>query len=225
MKQKRGFYCEWAYALGLFILAFGTALMERADFGLSMVVAPAYIIHLKLSEFIPWFSFGIAECVFQALLICIVAIVMRKVKRSYFLSFVTVFIYALLLDALISAVSLFPFDGMAWRIIFFSVGLVSCTFGIALLFHTYLPLESYELIVKEFSEKFNIKISVVKTIYDFSSCSLAIALSLIFFGGFVGIHFGTIITTILNGFLIGLFNRLLDSTFIFKDALKLRGRV
>lgn len=41
MKIKRVFYTELAYAIGIIVLALGTALMERADFGMSMVVAPA----------------------------------------------------------------------------------------------------------------------------------------------------------------------------------------
>ena len=70
MKQKV-FYTELAYVLGLVIMAFAAAFTEKADFGMSMVVAPAYILHLKLSEFWPWFSFGVAEYVFQGVLVII----------------------------------------------------------------------------------------------------------------------------------------------------------
>lgn len=46
------FYTEAAYFIGLVTLALGTALMERADFGMSMVVAPAYLVYLKVSEYL-----------------------------------------------------------------------------------------------------------------------------------------------------------------------------
>ena len=59
--MKRTFYTEAAYAICLAALALGTALMERADFGMSMVVAPAYLIYLKVSGYISWFTFGMAE--------------------------------------------------------------------------------------------------------------------------------------------------------------------
>ena len=39
-EKKRVFPCELAYVLGLLTLGFSTALMEAADFGVSMVVAP-----------------------------------------------------------------------------------------------------------------------------------------------------------------------------------------
>ena len=45
MKRQIVFYTELAYVLGILALALGTALMERADFGVSMVVAPAYLLH------------------------------------------------------------------------------------------------------------------------------------------------------------------------------------
>lgn len=84
MKTKKIFYSEMAYILGIFILALGTAMMEQADFGLSMVVAPAYLLHLKISQFIPAVSFGMAEYSLQAVLIIIMSISLRKFKPIYF---------------------------------------------------------------------------------------------------------------------------------------------
>ena len=46
MNGKKVFYSELAYVFGMVILALGTAMMELADFGMSMVVAPAYLVHL-----------------------------------------------------------------------------------------------------------------------------------------------------------------------------------
>ena len=82
--KKRVFYTELAYVLGLLALAVGTALMERADFGVSMVVAPAYLLHLKLSEFWPFFTFGMAEYTFQAVLVLVTMLLLRRAKLSYF---------------------------------------------------------------------------------------------------------------------------------------------
>ena len=72
MRTKRVFYTELAYILGIVVLALGTAFMERADLGMSMVVAPAYLLHLKISEIFPAYTFGMSEYVLQAvvLLLC-----------------------------------------------------------------------------------------------------------------------------------------------------------
>lgn len=69
--------------MGIILLALGTAFSKKADFGMSMVVAPAYLIHLKVSQYLPFFSFGMSEYVFQTLILIALAIVMRKVKKGY----------------------------------------------------------------------------------------------------------------------------------------------
>ena len=96
--MKRIFYTELAYVFGLVALAAGTALMEAADFGMSMVVAPAYLIHLKLSRTLPFFSFGMAEYTLQAFILALMCIALRRIKLSYLFSFVTAVIYGFLLD-------------------------------------------------------------------------------------------------------------------------------
>ena len=87
--MKRRFFTEAAYAFGIVALALGTALMERADYGMSMVVAPAYLVHLKVSQYLGWFSFGMAEYCLQALLIIVLALVMHHFSRRYLFSFIT----------------------------------------------------------------------------------------------------------------------------------------
>lgn len=225
MKGKRVFYCELAYFVGIVVLAFGTALMEKADFGISMVVAPAYLIHLKLSEYVPFFSFGMSEYVFQAILLVLLSLAMKKFKKSYILSFATAFIYGSVLDIAINIVALFPYSGITWQVIFYIVGLIICAIGVALLLHTYFPPEAYELVVKELSAKFNITVGKTKTVYDCCSCVLAIILSVCFFRAFVGVKWGTIVCAIVNGWLIGRISRFLENKFVLKDALAWRSKL
>ena len=223
MKGKRVFYCEAAYFIGILVLALGTALMERADFGMSMVVAPAYLLHLKLSQALPFFSFGMSEYVFQALLLVVLALVLRKGKRCYLFSFVTAFFYGVLLDLTMAAVALLPFSGILWRICCYLAGMIVCSLGVAMLFYTYFPPEAYELFVKELAQKHHWPIAGTKTVYDCCSCLLGVILSLCFFGTFVGVKWGTILCALVNGWLIGRISRLLEQKFTFRDALPLRG--
>ncbi|MBQ2830328.1 MAG: hypothetical protein IJF15_04815 [Oscillospiraceae bacterium] len=227
MNGKRTFYCELAFTLGIVVLAFGVAFMERADFGMSMVVAPAYLLHLKVSQFLPFYTFGMSEYVLQAFLLLVLSIVMRKVKKSYLLSFVTAFTYGLVLDIAMPVVALLPCEGLAGRAVFYIAGMVICSFGVALLFNTYLPPEAYELFVKELSQKLDTPIAKVKTIYDCCSCLLGIVLSFAFFGFgvFVGVKWGTIVCAVVNGWMIGQISRLLERKFDFKDAFPLRERI
>ena len=224
MHEKKPFSSELAYALGILALALGTALFQRADFGMSMIVAPAYLLHLRVSQALPAFSFGMAEYAVQAGLLLVLALVTRRPKRSYLLSFVTAVVYGLTLDLAVKALGWLPAPGMADRVCSYAVGLLLCATGVAFLFHTYLPPEAYELFVKEIAARFQLPIDRVKTAYDLISCAVAVLLSFLFFGfgRFEGVKLGTVICAVLNGFLIGRIGHLLESAFDFRDALPLR---
>ncbi|MBR3842470.1 MAG: hypothetical protein IKM38_04260 [Christensenellaceae bacterium] len=223
MKQKI-LYSEFAYILGLFILAFGTALMEKADFGLSMVVAPAYLLHLKISQFLPFFSFGMAEYTLQAVLILVMILLLRKAKLSYFFSFVTAVIYGFMLDGAMAILAPAVLEGFFLRLLFYISGMLFGSFSIALLFNTYLSPEAYELFVKALSHHFGFDLYKCKTIYDCTSCLISIILSFAFFGlwHFEGIKWGTVITALLNGTLIGLMTKLQAKFWKFENKFPWR---
>ena len=124
--KKRVFYTELSYLLGMVILAFAAAMMTRADFGLSMVVAPAYLLHLKVSEVLPFFSFGMAEYTLQALLLIVLCLAVRRFRLSYLFSFVTAVLYGFVLDGLLWLLSFLPMDSIALRFVFYVVGMVLC---------------------------------------------------------------------------------------------------
>ena len=117
--KKRVFYTEFAYLMGVIILAIGTAFMTRADFGVSMVVAPAYLLHLKVSQYLPFFTFGMAEYVFQAILLIFMMILLRKVKLSYLFSFVTTIVYGIVLDLAIALLTHIPSETLGSRSILY----------------------------------------------------------------------------------------------------------
>ena len=222
-EKKPVFYKELSYVAGLVIMAFAAALTELADFSMSMVVAPAYILHLKLSEIWPWFSFGVAEYCVQGLLVVITVIAVRRFKLSYLFSFITALLYGTLLDGAMAVVAFLPHEGMALRILWFAAGTVLCSLAVSLFFHTYISPEAYELIVKEIAQKFSFNINKTKTVFDCISTLVAIVLSFCFFGFgvFRGVGIGTILCALINGFLIGRFSVLLEKCFAFKNRFDL----
>ena len=224
MKRQKTFYTELAYFLGIVTLALGTALMERADFGVSMVVAPAYLLHLKLSQSLPFFTFGMAEYSLQAVLLLAMCLALRRFRLSWLFSFVTAVFYGFTLDGWIALVALIPGGGFALRAVFYVLGMLVCAVGVSLLFHTYIAPEVYELFVKELAARSGADIHKVKTIYDCMSCAVGVALSFLFFGFgcFEGVKLGTILCALVNGSLIGLCTRFFESRFTFRDGWKLR---
>ena len=219
--KKVTVYSEIAYLFGIFLLALGNSFSAYADFGMSMVVAPAYVLHLALVDILPWFSFGVAEYTVQALVILALIIMTRRVKVRFFLSFGTTLIYGVFLDVVMVVVALLP-SLFILRVAAFVLGFLLSSFGVAILFTTYFPPGLYEVLVQEIVGKWNLKLGVVKTVYDVCSLVVAVVMSLLIFGGLQGIGVGTVVCAFLNGTLIHLFGKVYSRLFAVKDALPWR---
>ena len=92
--KKITFYSELVYVSSLVILSFAVSMISATDFGLSMIVSPAYILSLKF----PVLTFGQAEYVVQGILFVLFCILLKKIRAVYFVSFGTGFVYGLMLD-------------------------------------------------------------------------------------------------------------------------------
>ena len=226
MKKKKVFYTEAVYALGLLSIAVGVGFMERADFGLSTIVAPAYILHRYISAMtgMEFFTFGVAEYTMQAILLILLTVIVRRFRLSYLFSFVTAVVYGYVLDLVLWLMPSLSSEQLGSRIIFFIIGEIFCAMGVSMMFRTYISPEVYELFVAQIADRFGFGTGKVKTVYDCVSCAAAIAMSFAFFGfgSFVGIGWGTIVCALINGFIISAFGRLWDRLFDFRDGLSLR---
>ena len=222
--NKPKFYTELSYILGLSVLSLGVAFMEKADFGVSMVVAPAYVLYRAISPTLPFFTFGMAEYCLQAVLLIALFLLLRRFRLSFLFSFVTAVIYGLLLDLFMALIRPLAFDALWVRILGFVAGMLLRSLGVSLEFHTYIAPSVYELFVKEMSEHTKIPIHRFKSGYDAVSFLLGIVLSFLFFGfgTFVGVRLGTVVCTLVNGPSIGAIGRFLDKRFEFCDALPFR---
>ena len=223
--KKKTFYTELAYLLGICLISLGAACMVAADFGVSMVVAPAYLVYLKLSTTaLPFFTFGMAEYTLQALLLILMCLILRRFRVYYLFSFLTAVFYGLLLDANTALVGLLPANLMSVRVLLYLGGLVFCAVGVAMVFHTYIPPEVYELFVKELAPICHMPDHRLKTIYDLTSCVLSVLISFAFFGlgRFEGVKWGTVICAVVDGWMIGVCSRWMEKHFAFRDRLKLR---
>ena len=220
--KKPILYSEVAYLIGVLLLSMGNSLSAYADLGVSMVVAPAYVLHLALVDVFPWFSFGVAEYAVQALVIVLLILMTRRVKVRFFISFCTTLLYGAALDACMLVTAWLP-SLVAVRVGAYVLSVFLCSAGVALLFTPYFPPGLYEVFVQEIVGKWNRKLGVVKTVYDIGSLLVAVAMSLLLFGTLRGIGVGTVVCAFLNGTLIHLFGKLYNRLFTFRDALPWRG--
>lgn len=222
--KKPVLYTELAYVLGMVGLSLSVALMTRADFGVSMVVAPAYLLYLKLNPLLPFFTFGMAEYTLQAVLLLFTILAVKKFRPYFLFSFVTAVLYGFLLDGWMLLVQRFPADSFAVRCLWYVLGLILGAASIAFFFKTYIAPEVYELLVKELALKYSRPTHRVKTVYDCVSCAVAVVMSFAFFGlwRFEGVKLGTVICALVNGWLIGRFTALYEKGFDFRDGLPWR---
>ena len=211
---------ELTYFIAIILLSLAVAILTRVNFGVSMIVAPAYILSVKLGVI----TFGEAEYIVQGILFIILCIAIKSFKPIYLMSFITCLIYGKALD-LWRMLPCFNENvsinlGIPVRIILFITGMLLTSFSIALFFKTYLYPQVYDFFTKAVSKKYNLKLSVFKTIFDMTFLAIGTIMTLVFFKKLVGINFGTIIMTFLNGTLIGFFSKTIDRFFEFKPTFK-----
>lgn len=211
---------ELTYLIAIILLSLAVAILTRVNFGISMIVAPAYILSVKLGAV----TFGEAEYIVQGILFIILCIAIKSFKPIYLMSFATCLIYGKVLDLW----RMLPcFDenvtlnlSIPVRIILFIVGVLLTSFSIALFFKTYLYPQVYDFFTKAVSAKYSLRLSVFKTIFDMTFLAIGIIMTFVFFRKPVGINFGTIIMTLLNGTLIGFFSKTIDKFFLFNPTFK-----
>ena len=217
MTSKIKVSAELTYLAAIVLLSLAVAILSAADFGISMIVAPAYLLSLKLSPL----SFGQAEYVIQAGVFLVLCIVLRRFKPVYLFSFGTCLIYGFVLDLW----RMLPFFNPSvtapgsmplWlRIGMFALGMILTSFSVALFFKTYLYPQVYDFFVKAISVRYGIRLSLLKTVVDLSCLTASVIMTFAFFGGIRGIGWGTLVMALLNGTVIGLFSKALDKIFAF----------
>ncbi len=213
---------EVVYIFAVALLSLAVAMLTAANFGVSMIVAPAYLLSLKTGVL----TFGQAEYVIQAGLFIVFCIVMRGFKVLYLSSFATCLVYGAVLDlwrripffnpSVTSPGSI----SVPIRILLFIFGVLLTSFSVALFYKTYLYPQVYDFFVKGVSGRFGIQLSRFKTCFDLVCLAVAAIMSLAFFRRFEGIGWGTLVIALINGTLIGFFCRLFDKYFDFPPLFK-----
>lgn len=210
MKCAR-FYNVLNWILGLLLCSLGVCLCAKADFGMSTLSAPAYILHLFISQFVPWYTHGMSEYVLQAVLLLITALICWKFKAKWLLSFGCSVITGFTIDLfyiILGGTQIYP--SLAGRIIAYIIGTLLIAFAVACYFRTDFPIATYELSVKAIADYRHWKIDKEKLINDLVFLGVGLGLSFIFFGKLKGIGIGTVISALVNAPLIKLFGKWID---------------
>ena len=181
-----------------------------------MLAAPPYIVHVTLVKYIPWYSQGTSDYVWQTVLLLLTCLLVRKFRFKYLLSFATGFLFGMMIDGWLFVLGgSASYESLAVRIAALLFGQNCIALSVAMLFKSYMPAQMPECLVMEVSAHFGIAQTKVKQINDISCLVLSFALSLILTGGFTGVGIGTIVITLINAPLIQLWGKILDRFFEF----------
>ena len=74
---------EAAWLFYTVVCALGVVLCTKADFGLSMIAAPPYILHVAISPYLPIFTQGFSQTVWQIFLLAVLCVAVKRVKWKY----------------------------------------------------------------------------------------------------------------------------------------------
>lgn len=217
---------ELLWVIGLVFVALGVALCSKADLGVSMIAAPAFVISEALATVWPGSSVGVVEYLVQGALLLVLILLVRRFNLRYLLTFAVAVIYGYTLNFFLFLLGGVMFDTVVLRWVMLLLGDVCVAFGVACFFRTYLPLQVFELFVAEVSDRFHLKLHKTKWCFDISLLILSVVLAFTLFGdagrfdwstigyrSFHSIGAGTLVTTAINSPLIRLMSALLDRLF------------
>lgn len=214
---------ELLWVFGIVFVALGVTLCSKANLGVSMIAAPAFIISEFISQFNSFFDVGVTEYILQGIMLISLCIIIKKFNWRYLLAFAVAVLYGYTLNFFIWIFAGLEFNAVWLRYLMLIIGDIITAFGVACFFRTYMPLQVYELFVAEISDHLKINIDRVKGIFDISLLFISIVLSLTLFGdvksfdwsslwhnSFHNIGVGTLITTAINSPVISLMGKVID---------------
>lgn len=223
---------ELMWLLGVILVALGVAICSKADLGVSMIAAPAFIISDALQKTWSWFSVGTVEYMVQGIMLIILCVVVQRANWRYLLAFLVAIIYGYVLDLWLLIFKNVVFEEIYMQWIMLIVGDSITALGVACFFRTYMPLQVYELCVAEVADRYNFKIAKVKWAFDGLCLTLSIVLafaisqdasefdwSTIYKASYHHLGLGTIVTTLINAPIIAGCGVLLDKCFTYEPLI------
>jgi uncharacterized membrane protein YczE len=217
---------EILWILGIVFVAFGVAICSKADLGVSMIAAPAFVLFEAISSVWQSLTVGVTEYLIQGLMLVILMVIVRAFNWRYFLAFAVAVIYGYTLNFFIWLLSGVSFDTVWLRWVMLIVGDLITGFGVACFFRTYMPLQVYELFVAETANHFKLNLNKTKWVFDISLLVISIVLAVTVFGdvgsfdwktigysSFHSIGLGTFVTTAINSPIITFMGKIIDKLF------------
>ncbi len=217
---------ELLWVFGILFVALGVAICSKANLGVSMIAAPAFVVYEAIAPLWSGFSVGMTEYMIQGMIMVALCLVIRRFRWQYLLAFAVAILYGYTLNFFLALLGPISWDAIWLRWMMLLVGDVITALGVACFFRTYLPLQVYELFVAELAAHFHWNIHKVKCAFDMALLTISLLLAFSLFGdaasfpwstiGYASFHhigLGTLVTTMINSPIIAVMGKMLDRFF------------
>lgn len=191
------------FALGVAINSFGIAVITKAALGTSPISSVAYVLDLAFPPTLGEFTFVI-NLVFIGIQI---ALLRRDFQPVQFLQIVVNVVFSALIDVSMAALGTFEPTGLAAQLAALLIGCTILAFGIAVEVAPNVIVVPGEGAVRAISSVSAKPFGSCKVAFDVTLVAVALVLSLAFFRGIQGLGIGTVVSALLVGRIVNLFNR------------------
>lgn len=204
---------RWAaFVAGVVINSFGIAFITKAAMGTSPISSVPYV----LSLYFP-LSLGLFSFIFNMLYIVLQFVLLgRAMKPIQLLQVAVNIVFSSAIDVSMSLLSWLNPEGIAAQAASLVAGCLILAFGVALEVAPGVLLVPGEGIVRALAIRTKMRFGSMKVIFDVTLMVSAVILSFVLFGRLNGIGIGTVVSALLVGRFVNLFNR----RFGFLDRLR-----
>ena len=187
------------FVFGLVILSLGSVLSMRSGLGVSPTSSISYVLST-----ITGFSVGTVTFVFFLVLVLAQKIILgRTFHPKNYLQVFSSSIFGLFMDLSVWITSSIHTTLYFGSLILLFTSIIFMGIGVSLILITDIIMTAPEGFCNAVSDRWKVKFSKVKTVYDVASALFTITLALIFIGKLTLIREGTIISALLVGRVVG----------------------
>lgn len=183
------------FMVGVVINSFGIALITKADLGTSPISSISYVLSLKLPPTLGQFTFLV-----NMIFIMVQLILLKKdFEPIQFLQIGVNIIFSACIDGSMRLLGMFAPEDFLIKFLSLLFGCVVLGIGISIEVAPDVIVVPGEGIVRAIASVTGKEFGSVKVIFDASLVTTAVILSLIFWGGLIGVGIGTVVSAMVVG--------------------------
>ncbi|MDL2280993.1 DUF6198 family protein [Selenomonadales bacterium OttesenSCG-928-I06] len=195
------------FVCGLFLTAFGVALIAKVNLGNAPIATLPYVLSLIFSV-----TLGVTTIAINVLFVLLQIILLQgNFPKVQYLQFVVAIFFGLFIDMSLFLITSINPETYILKMITLCIAGIIMSFGISIQVKQDLILMSGEALVKVISTKLSKEFGAMKVAFDVSIVAASIILSLIFLGSLEGVREGTIILAFSVGVFIRFFLKKFNS--------------